>query len=212
MVMLTSNHNATKLSFLKTCECSLENHKMWIQRKQSSGGKATKPSHHWAPRCFAAPEVPQCLPRDLHWLSLFNKYFVSYFWLQRTLRALTESSCKNKPPVWGNLVAVFSLFWGWRGSNCVAQWCWLRFPSASKEGSWKAVPVTVGIAGPGCCCREMAGDGEWLGTPSLGLAFKATILPSCCELSILPKASCSFTVTFTYISSLEPQEQEKGWD
>lgn len=30
--------------------------------------------------------------------------------LQRTLRALPESSCKNKPPVWGNLVADFSRF------------------------------------------------------------------------------------------------------
>lgn len=106
MAKLMSNCNTTKLSFLKAYQRLLENHKTWIQRKQSSDGKCNKTI---SPPTPAAPAKLQQRDLDLLILSSLNESFTSYFCLQRPLRASTASSYKNKRQVWGNLVAGSSL-------------------------------------------------------------------------------------------------------
>lgn len=164
---------------------------MRFQRKQSSGGKC---SETVSPPIPAAPAKPQ--QRDLHLLILssFDESFPSYFSLQRPLRAPTESSYKNK-----RQVAWILPFGGWRGRNPLARQCRLRFPSATSLGSWEAGPTAASVAG------------NALGRQNLGLAFKLISLASCCQLSVLPRASCSFSVTFAYVSSTVGWEQEKRW-
>lgn len=134
-----------------------------FKESKSAMENATKLSHHWAPCCFATLAIPQRLQRDLHLLSLFNKSFTSYFWLRRALTALTESSYKNKPPVWGNLVAGFSLFEADRAVTVLHSDAGSIFPVPAVRAYGKLYQQQQVLLDPAAAAGKWLGMGEGLG-------------------------------------------------